>query len=80
MTDNGPVYTNERLIGHHIRAEVPEPSDFRKWLDEIADEFDIPRNAPEFVEITESDVDWDESRKIRLTRRELQELAARFPP
>lgn len=72
-------YRNERVIGHSIRASEAEQSALSATIDDIAEAYGI-ENAQynELIEITEGDVDWDEPKTIRLSRKEITDLAERF--
>lgn len=65
-------YSNERVVGHHVHASV-EQSRSAEWADEM--ELDIEPRTREFVRIVEGDVDWDETREVRLTHTELRQIA-----
>jgi hypothetical protein len=66
MTDEYE-YSEETVVGHHVVARLEEQSLLSKQLDEIADVFGMNRryDSP-MVEITVRDVDWEESKTVRL--------------
>lgn len=65
-------YTNERVIGHRVSAEPH----VNEWLSETGERLGIaPR---EYVVITEGDVDWDSTHSVRLSLKELREIAEMF--
>jgi hypothetical protein len=66
-------YSNERIIGHHVSAE-----DTGGALDnDVYERYDI---SPmwEHIEITEGDVDWEDTRSVKITKGELAEMAEVF--
>lgn len=68
-------YIDEPIIGHHVSAtrEKREPPEY---LQNAADRLDIElRSRPDFVRIEEGDVDWDESKEVKVTVDQLREMA-----
>jgi hypothetical protein len=69
-------YHEETVIGHHVGARIEEKTELDKQLDEVSEQFDIARWRPSpMVEIEVGDVDWDETKTVRIRLDTLTEMA-----
>ena len=61
-------FSEEPMIGHYVSAEVNEyESSLTKSLDSLAEDLDLPKRNRERIEITVSDVDWEESKQLSMS-------------
>lgn len=69
-------YTNERVVGHRVHANLSEDNGYDS-IESLIDS-DIDPTNREYVYISEGDVDWEDSRQVCLSVTELREMALKF--
>lgn len=69
----------ESVIGHHYSVEIVTPeSKLQDQLDKVADKWGIDRGRKQYVVITEGDVNWDSTKKMKIPLDTFEEIVNDF--
>jgi hypothetical protein len=66
--DREEIYHDEHTIGHRVGAWTVETEPPEWW----SDEWSWP--TQEYVVIQEADIDWDEQKRMKMTKEQLKEM------
>lgn len=80
MTSNTEGETIElpSVVGHHLEATLEEPTTLGRQLEGLANDLDIAYERDPYILITAGDVDWSETKQIRLRASHLTAMVEAF--